>query len=197
MPEMPGRMSATEREAAIRKVEAGYADDLREFNVSACERVKGHDNLLPYIALDAIAMPGEEGAVHLREMVEEHGTRGVKLHGPAQGFNMSDERMWPAYSACQETGDTDSRPLGAGQTGDGICRTSCVCGNAGGVPRPEGCHSPHGRWDLGPGSGACRGLFQRLLSTAARSSSGSVGPPTLQVKKSSLNSSGTSAHPVC
>ena len=60
---MPGRMSATEREAAIRKVEAGYADDLREFNVSACERVKGHDNLLPYIALDAIAMPGEEGAV--------------------------------------------------------------------------------------------------------------------------------------
>ena len=65
---------------------------------------QGHDNLFPYIALDAIAMPGEEGASHLREMVEKHGARGVKLHGPAQGFNMSDERMWPAYSACQEMG---------------------------------------------------------------------------------------------
>ena len=102
--EMTGRLSASEREAAIRKVEAGYANDLREFNVGACERVKGHDNLFPYIALDAIAMPGEEGAAHLREMVEEYGARGVKLHGPAQGFNMSDERMWPAYRACQEMG---------------------------------------------------------------------------------------------
>ena len=101
---MPGRMTAAEREAAIREVEAGYADDLREFNVGACERIRGHDNLFPYIALDAIAMPGEEGATHLREMVEKHGARGVKLHGPAQGFNMSDERMWPAYSACQELG---------------------------------------------------------------------------------------------
>ena len=99
---MTGRMTASEREAAIREVEAGYANDLREFNVGACERVKGHDNLFPYIALDAIAMPGEEGAAHLREMVEEYGARGVKLHGPAQGFNMSDERMWPAYRACQE-----------------------------------------------------------------------------------------------
>ena len=101
---MPGRMSTSEREDAIREVEAGYSDNLREFNIGACERVKGHDNLFPYIALDAIAMPGEEGASHLREMVEKHGARGVKLHGPAQGFNMSDERMWPAYSACQEMG---------------------------------------------------------------------------------------------
>ena len=101
---MPGRMSASEREAAIREVEAGYANDLREFNIGACERIRDHDNLFPYIALDAIAMPGEEGASHLREMVEKHGARGVKLHGPAQGFNMSDERMWPAYSACQEMG---------------------------------------------------------------------------------------------
>lgn len=101
---MSGRMSASEREAEIRKVEAGFADSLREFNVDACERVKGHENLIPFIALDAIAMPGKEGAAHLREMVEKHGARGVKLHGPAQGFNMSDERMWPSYAACQEMG---------------------------------------------------------------------------------------------
>ena len=101
---MSGRMSASEREEEVRKVEAGYAEALRKFNVGACERVKGHDNLIPYIALDAIAMPGEEGAAHLREMVEQHGARGVKLHGPAQGFNMSDERMWPSYDACQELG---------------------------------------------------------------------------------------------
>ena len=40
----------------------GMPTILREFNVGACERIRGHDNLFPYIALDAIAMPGEEGA---------------------------------------------------------------------------------------------------------------------------------------
>ncbi len=101
---MPEGMSDAEKEAAVREVEVGFADNLREFNVAACERVRGHDNLVPYIALDAIAMPGEEGAAHLREMVEEYGARGAKLHGPAQGFNMSDPRMWPGYRACQELG---------------------------------------------------------------------------------------------
>ena len=38
---MTGRMTASEREAEIRKVEAGYAEALREFNIASCERVKG------------------------------------------------------------------------------------------------------------------------------------------------------------
>ena len=58
---MPGRMTAAEREAAIREVEAGYADDLREFNVGACERIKGHDNLYPYIASGRHSHAGGRG----------------------------------------------------------------------------------------------------------------------------------------
>ncbi len=35
-------------------------------------------------------------------MVENHGGRGVKLHGAVQGFSMSDERLWPIYKTCEE-----------------------------------------------------------------------------------------------
>ena len=35
-------------------------------------------------------------------MVEDHGAAGVTLHGAFQGFDMSDERLWPVYDACQE-----------------------------------------------------------------------------------------------
>ena len=101
---------------------------LREFNIGACERIKGHDNLYPYIALDAIAMPGEEGATHLREMVEKHGARGVKLHGPAQGFNMSDERMWPAYSACQELDIPIVAHSGPDKLGEGYAEPRAFAG---------------------------------------------------------------------
>ncbi len=132
--EMTGRMTASEREEAIKEVEAGYANDLREFNVGACERVKGHDNLFPYIALDAIAMPGEEGAAHLREMVEEYGARGVKLHGPAQGFNMSDERMWPAYRACQEMGIPIVAHSGPDKLGMGYAEPRAFAGMLAALP---------------------------------------------------------------
>jgi predicted TIM-barrel fold metal-dependent hydrolase len=37
-------------------------------------------------------------------MVENHGGRGVKLHGAVPGIAMSDERLWPIYAACQELG---------------------------------------------------------------------------------------------
>ena len=35
-------------------------------------------------------------------MVEDQGAAGVKLHRAFQGFDMSDERLWPVYDACQE-----------------------------------------------------------------------------------------------
>ena len=35
-------------------------------------------------------------------MVEDQGAAGVKLHRAFQGFDMSDERLWPVYDACQK-----------------------------------------------------------------------------------------------
>ena len=35
-------------------------------------------------------------------MVENHVAAGVKLHGAYQDFDMSDERLWPTYQACEE-----------------------------------------------------------------------------------------------
>ncbi|HJO81952.1 MAG TPA: amidohydrolase family protein [SAR202 cluster bacterium] len=80
------------------------ADLLVEFNNWACELVRPYDQLVPFIAADPTAMPGEAGAKHVREMVEKHGARGIKLHPVVQRFEMTDPRMWPVYDACQELG---------------------------------------------------------------------------------------------
>ena len=69
--------------------------------------MKDHPQLVSYVAADAIALPGEEGAAHIRDMVENYGARGIKMHGAAQGFSMSDERMWPVYGACREMGSVN------------------------------------------------------------------------------------------
>ena len=40
----------------------------------------------------------------MRDLAENEGARGVKLHGPAEKFFMGDERLWPTYSVCRELG---------------------------------------------------------------------------------------------
>ena len=49
-------------------------------------------------------MTPEDAAAHLRDMVESHGARGIKLHAPIQRFFMGDKRMWPVYQTCVELG---------------------------------------------------------------------------------------------
>lgn len=77
---------------------------LREFNTWACELARPLPQLVPFVAADPGVLPGDEGAAHIRDMVENHGARGIKLHPVLQGFHMADRRMWPMYGACQELG---------------------------------------------------------------------------------------------
>jgi len=101
---LPDDLKGAERDKAIREIEGRLPEQIRAFNRWACELAKGYPELVPFIAADAALLPGEEGARHVREMVDSHGARGVKLHCVAQSFNMSDERMWPTYRVCQELG---------------------------------------------------------------------------------------------
>ena len=84
--------------------DAALAELLIEFNNWACELVRPHDRLVPFIAADPTALPGERGANHVRDMVENRGARGIKLHPVVQQFKMSDPRMWPVYATCQALG---------------------------------------------------------------------------------------------
>ena len=84
-------------------IDAWVIEEMIGYNRWSCELARQHDGLVPFVAADPAALPGEEGAKHLRDMVEQ-GAAGVKLHGAFQIFQMSDERLWPMYAACQELG---------------------------------------------------------------------------------------------
>ncbi|MGI9304870.1 MAG: amidohydrolase family protein [Gammaproteobacteria bacterium] len=101
---LPPDLSESKRRVAMSGVDAEIVGQLVEFNLWACKLAQRHPQLVAFVAADAVALPGEAGAAHVREMVEDHGARGVKLHGAFQGFNMSDERLWPTYRSCEELG---------------------------------------------------------------------------------------------
>ena len=99
----PDRGEAAQR-TALEGFEARLAEGLKAFNRWACRVAREHPAIVAYVSADVTLLPGEEGAAHLRDLVENEGARGVKLHGPAQGFFMGDERLWPIYAACAELG---------------------------------------------------------------------------------------------
>jgi len=101
---LPAGLGASEKQKAIKEIDASLPQRLKEFNLWGCNVVKGHPQIIPYITADARALPGEAGAAHIKEMAEKHRARGIKLHGVVQGFDVSDERMWPTYRVCQEMG---------------------------------------------------------------------------------------------
>ena len=104
--ELPADMGEGRRREAIKQIEASLGDRLKEFNLWGCEVVKDQPNIVPFVAADINALPGAAGAAHLRDMVENHGAQGIKLHGAAQEIDMSDQRMWPIYETCRDLGIT-------------------------------------------------------------------------------------------
>jgi predicted TIM-barrel fold metal-dependent hydrolase len=101
---LPAKLGSVEREKATADIEARLRQDVVDFNRWACRVSRDHPSIMTFACADANLLPGEEGAAHIRDMVENEGARGIKLHGPAQGFYMGDERLWPTYAVCQELG---------------------------------------------------------------------------------------------
>ncbi len=101
---VPESVSGPERDRAYDNIEAEIIDEFKAFNSWICGVSQSHSEIVPFIGADAAVLPGDDGGAYVRDMVGNHGARGVKLHGPAQGVSMSDERLWPIYAACQELG---------------------------------------------------------------------------------------------
>jgi predicted TIM-barrel fold metal-dependent hydrolase len=80
------------------------AERLIGFNQWACDVAATHRQLSAFVAVDPTVLGGDPGAAHLREMVEGHGARGVKIHPVVQRFLPDDARMYPIYQACAELG---------------------------------------------------------------------------------------------
>lgn len=99
---VPESATGAERDRTYEAIEEEIAAEMRAFNKWICDVARGHGEIVPFIAADATVLSGEAGGAYVRDMVRNHGARGVKLHGASQGFHMSDERLWPTYEACQD-----------------------------------------------------------------------------------------------
>ncbi len=117
---LPPDQAEAVRAGAHAEVEARLRDDCVAFNRWACQVARDHPTIVPFVSADANLFPGEEGAAQVRDLAENAGARGVKLHGPAQGFSMGDERLWPTYAVCQELGLPVVGHSGPDQEGKGL-----------------------------------------------------------------------------
>lgn len=99
---LPQNLGQGEREKAEGEIEARVREELFAFNRWACDVARDHPAIFPYVCADVLLFSGEENAAHIRDLAENEGARGVKLHGPAERFFMGDERLWPTYSVCRE-----------------------------------------------------------------------------------------------
>ena len=77
------------------------------------------DVLVPFGSVDPHR---PEALDRIRRLVEDHGVRGFKFHPTLQGFDPSDERWHPIYSALQDAGvvalfHTGQTGIGAGMPG--------------------------------------------------------------------------------
>lgn len=114
-------MSSTEREQAIESIDSNLVEELKQFNLWGCNLAKGRPRLIPYVTADPWGLPGKAGVTHLRDMVENYGAKGLKIHPVGQEFFMSDDRMRSIYQTCIELGlpiiahsgpSRDSKPYG-------------------------------------------------------------------------------------
>ncbi|MEO8907827.1 MAG: amidohydrolase family protein [Microbacteriaceae bacterium] len=92
--------------------------------ISSAEIAEGaarnNDVLIPFGSVDPLQ--GATAVDSARRLVEEHGVRGFKFHPTVQGFDPSDERFYPLYSAIQGMGaialfHTGQTGIGAGLPG--------------------------------------------------------------------------------
>lgn len=101
---LPHHLNRAQKEKAIGEIDALVIERLKQFNRWICEVAQAHPEIVPFVGADVTALAGDNCAGHVRDMVENHGARGVKLHAAAGGFDMSDQRLWPMYAACEEFG---------------------------------------------------------------------------------------------
>jgi len=88
--------------AASTDEHASMGEILNAYNMWVCEAAKKHPQLVPFIGVDPSNLSVDETEAHVREMVNQHGAKGIKVHPVMQRFYMHDERMMPIWRTCVE-----------------------------------------------------------------------------------------------
>ncbi|HET8786132.1 MAG TPA: amidohydrolase family protein [Candidatus Limnocylindrales bacterium] len=76
------------------------ADDLMDFNRWLCDLAASHDEFVPFLAVDPRILDVPATVDHLRDMAENHGARGIKLHPVLQQLDLGDPGLAPLFEAC-------------------------------------------------------------------------------------------------
>ena len=101
---LPERLSEAKKQSAIGGIDEMVVAQLKEFNRWICGVAQKHPEIVPFVGADMTALSGASCAEHVTDLVENYGAHGVKLHGAAGGFDMSDRQLWPMYSVCENLG---------------------------------------------------------------------------------------------
>jgi hypothetical protein len=78
--------------------------EIASSNRWVCDLAREHPEFIPYVCADPSAAHGAWVIEHVRDMVENHGARGVKLHPVVQRFDLADRSVWPLFEAAEKMG---------------------------------------------------------------------------------------------
>lgn len=101
---LPPDIPSAERKRKVATFKAQLFDALRDFNLWGCQAAKENPALIPFVSVDLNAASPAACVALLRELVEDHGARGLKLHSAIHRHGMDDERLWPIFELCREYG---------------------------------------------------------------------------------------------
>jgi predicted TIM-barrel fold metal-dependent hydrolase len=116
--ELPTALSRGERERAIESIDASMANRLRESNEWYCSVAEENPALEAFIAADPNTLSVQDARDHIRQMVEQRGAKGIKVHPVIQGFPLHDPRMVPICRMCVEFGIPILSHCGPSQSGE-------------------------------------------------------------------------------
>jgi len=94
-----GRTDYSQVEGAL-KVQV--AERIRRRTRWTCEVAKKHPELIAFLTVDPTVMSAEEMREEIREVVINHGGRGIKLQTGGMGLFPYDRSLWPIYRIAQE-----------------------------------------------------------------------------------------------
>lgn len=94
-----GRTDYCQAEGALK---TQIAERIKRRTRWTCEVAQKHPELVAFLTVDPTVMSPEEIREEIRNMVINHGARGIKLQNAGMGLFPYDRSLWPIYEAAQD-----------------------------------------------------------------------------------------------
>lgn len=85
-------------------VYAALTDDLMAYNAWLCSVGAEHPSLLPFVTVNPAVMTSRQSALHIADLVDNRGARGMKLHTIGIRTYPDDPGLEGTFEVCQERG---------------------------------------------------------------------------------------------